>query len=182
MGRHVITLDAENFAITCDQLQTQIVASGFVPDIVVGIRTGGAYVADNVFPDTPHTYTLLQRLSTRRKANHYGRLLRSLPRFLADTLRIAESFLLSLRRPKPIAADVVDVPDLSGRRSILIVDDAVDSGVTLDAVYRAVAAAYPEADVRTATITVTTRSPLKMPDVYLYNDYTLIRFPWSLDA
>ncbi len=68
-------------------------------------------------------------------------------------------------------------------RKILVVDDAVDSGYTLSHVLEAVKAVLPAgAEVRSAVITVTTDDPLVMPDFYLYNDKTLVRFPWAMDA
>ena len=64
-----------------------------------------------------------------------------------------------------------------------MVDDAVDSGYTLSHVLEAFKAVLPAgAEVRSAVITVTTDDPLVMPDFYLYNDKTLVRFPWAMDA
>ena len=68
---------------------------------------------------------------------------------------------------------------LKGRK-VLIVDDAVDSGATMLAVAEALREANPEAEIRTAAITVTTPKPLITPDYSMYKD--LIRFPWSMDA
>lgn len=67
-------------------------------------------------------------------------------------------------------------------QNILIVDDAVDSGATLLAVVEAVRIDMPGAEVRSAVITQTTPSPVITPDYTLYNNRTLIRFPWSMDA
>jgi hypoxanthine phosphoribosyltransferase len=66
--------------------------------------------------------------------------------------------------------------------SVLIVDDAVDSGATLAYVLQAVRRlAPPSARIRSAAISQTTEQPLACPTYVLYYR-RLCRFPWSLDA
>lgn len=65
---------------------------------------------------------------------------------------------------------------------MLLVDDAVDSGTTMLRVAEALRCGNPEIELRTAVITVTTAAPLLRPDYTIYDDRTLIRFPWSMDA
>jgi hypoxanthine phosphoribosyltransferase len=66
--------------------------------------------------------------------------------------------------------------------SLLIVDDAVDTGATLSQVIDAVRRHAPSGSrVRSAVITVTTDWPLIRPDFTLFNRQ-LCRFPWSMDA
>jgi hypoxanthine phosphoribosyltransferase len=75
-----------------------------------------------------------------------------------------------------------EVPELpAGVCRILVVDDAVDSGRTLEVVLRWLRGRCPDAEVRSAVLTVTTPRPLLIPDFYLYYPDVLIRFPWSLD-
>ena len=65
---------------------------------------------------------------------------------------------------------------------VLVVDDAVDSGVTLDTVFRSLReTAPPDTEVRAAVVTVTLDRPLIEPDFTLYRG-VLCRFPWSFDA
>ena len=159
--KKVMTLSDEAFAGACSRLE----AATERPDVVLGIETGGRYVAESMHAAVPHCYVRLQRGSTPRKSRLRG-LLARLPRPVADALRLAEAWLRGLRRPEPV-----------GSRG----DDAVDSGATMHAVREAVCRACPEAQVECAAIAVTTRRPLVVPDKYLYSN-VLIRFPWSMDA
>lgn len=182
MARRVITLGNSDFTAACRSLAASVYASGFRPDAVLEIARGGVYVGQEMFGSVFHGSTRLQRPGTRAKSHGAGRLIAMLPRPVADMLRRAESWVLSLRKPRPADHTYVRLPEFPpGTRRILIVDDAVDSGVTLDAVVRAVGAALPDAEVRSAVITVTTRRPLVRPDYTLYNDLSLVRFPWSPD-
>lgn len=62
---------------------------------------------------------------------------------------------------------------------LVVVDDVVDSGTTLDLVLRAIRQrAKPGTRIRSAAIAVTTAKPLIRPDYALF-DRTLCRFPWS---
>lgn len=110
-------------------------------------------------------------------------MLRRLPRLVLDALRKVEAALLGMRKPRPIDIAQVIIPaEIATGKRILVVDDAVDSGATLDGVVRALCVAAPEAEVRTAVVTVTTKHPLIVPDFVIFNDLTLIRFPWSMDV
>lgn len=65
--------------------------------------------------------------------------------------------------------------------SVLLVDDAVDSGETMAAVIDFLKRAKPELRIHTAVITTTMSDPLTPPEFTLYHE-TLVRFPWSMDA
>ena len=129
----------------------------------------------------PVEYVRLSRPSSRWKSKMKS-MLRFLPYPVLDRLRLLESGILSMRR-HPVKDDV-ELPsqllDLHGC-NILVVDDAVDSGATLSAVVSAVKRELPMSQCRSAVLTVTTSAPLVRPDYMLYDDNTLIRFPWSMD-
>ena len=114
---------------------------------------------------------------------------RRLPRFLQNWLRILESRLLSAFDDGKIPLDVFELPEEMATQlakecpeTVLIVDDAIDSGKTMWMVAEGVRRVLPSAKVKTAVITVTTKKPLIVPDFSLYNNRTLIRFPWAIDA
>lgn len=180
----VITLDGQNFTHACRDLAREVAASGFAPAIIIGIRTGGEYVAREFAPFFPASQLAiieLQRPATSAKSL-FRSLLASLPLPVLDFMRMAESRVLSLlpRRSVPrinLPASLASA--LPG--SLLVVDDAADSGVTLRAVTDALRRERPDADIRTAVLTVTTPLPAIRPDFALYRNRTLIRFPWSLD-
>lgn len=181
MQRHVVTMDDDALRKAAGQLEDMVTRSGFVPDVLISIKTGGEYVGNLMFDKTEHTSTLLQRTGTKRKTGLLSIILGVLPQWLCNRLRILEAWWLSKRKHERIDPNLVILPSLSRYERILIVDDAVDSGITLDAVHRAVKLKYPHADVMTAVITVTTTSPVEAPDFALFDNMTLIRFPWSKD-
>jgi hypothetical protein len=184
MSATVLTLDTAAFAAACSRLQA-CVAPHFRPDLVVGIRQGGACVSARLFDGVPHVEVTMRRPSTRGKSRVPRRLMRSFPYAVLDRLRLLEARWLNRRAPRPYPAGTVpaQVPTLPAAEAlnILVVDDAVDSGRTLELVVRWLRTQRPRADIRAAVLTVTTRTPLLMPDYYLYYPDTLIRFPWSLD-
>ncbi|MBD5313484.1 MAG: hypothetical protein HDS06_04580 [Bacteroides sp.] len=180
----VITLDSHNFTAACRDLAREVAASGFTPSLIIGIRTGGEFVAREFVPFFPASrlaIVSLHRPSTASKSP-FRRVLASLPRPVLDLMRVAESRLLSLLPKRRVPR--VELPgELTGAlsRRVLVVDDAADSGVTLLAIAEAVRRVRPDADIRTAVLTVTTASPAVVPDFALYRNRTLLRFPWSMD-
>lgn len=181
MLAHVKTLDRSGFPLVCRQLEEAVTASGFRPDAVLSIATGGVFVGELMFEGIPHLQTRLQRPSTKAKGGFVKQLVKQLPRCIQNWLRIAESaFLGIIPHPETAPANVA-LPDLSHYRRILIVDDAVDSGATLKAVCLAVASRHETAEIKTAAVTQTTLNPLIKPDFTVFNNKTLIRFPWSMD-
>lgn len=173
----VLTLTPERFTEACHELERMIPTR---PDVVLGIASGGVYVAAEMFPGLPHAQVVCRRPSTSRK-NRHGRLtamLRHMPIWMCDMLRRIEAHVLA-GRERPVPA--VEVPrSVVDARTVLVVDDAVDSGTTMQAVVEGVERANPAARVMTAAIVVTTASPVIRPDFNLY-DNILIRFPWAHD-
>lgn len=192
----VTTLDPEGFEIACRRLMT-LVRANWHPDVFIGIRTGGYHVAEvmvRAFGSSRRVLPITcRRPSTRFKlaSSYIRKLVSKLPRSIVDRLRVAEHKLLTQRTaPKRPAYqfDATEIAELdlwlekTGRRpSILVVDDSVDTGNTLVAVLELIKQHAPDADVRSAVITVTTPSPLITPDYTLFRQ-KLCRFPWSLDA
>lgn len=179
----VVTLDSEAFGQACARLQAKVEADGYKPDLVVAIATGGVYVGRLMMADVRHVEVCRRRPSSSLKGRLVKAVVRSLPRCVQNALRIVEARVLGLRRQKPSAAEPPIVPDPGfAPCRVLVLDDAVDSGATLLAVLEAVRGRWPEAEVRSAVITVTTDSPLAAADYSIYNNHSLIRFPWSIDA
>jgi hypoxanthine phosphoribosyltransferase len=194
----VVSLDRRRFDDACAELMRHV-TDDHCPDAIIGIRTGGLVVAEAMAKAVGGDVTVLavtcRRPSSRHKptSSAVRRAVAHLPRPLLDQLRVIEHAVLTR---KPAAAphgdyqfDEDELHDLdawmagSGQRpSLLIVDDAVDSGTTLSVVLGAVRQRAPRAaTIRSAAITVTTERPLASPDYALYHRQ-LCRFPWSLDA
>lgn len=182
----VITLNKEAFALACRKLRAMVTDSGFQPEMVVAIATGGVYVAEAMGYADVETVKL-QRAGTATKRTLLDRILKQLPGCVTDRLRMLEARLLECREKgeKQLAEVTLSESMRAGLEqhpeSILVIDDAVDSGRTLLAVVETLKEALPDADVRSAIITVTRSSAVIKPDYTLYADHTLIRFPWSGD-
>jgi hypoxanthine phosphoribosyltransferase len=194
----VVSLDRRRFDDVCAELMRHV-TNDHCPDAIIGIRTGGLVVAEAMAKaaggDVPVLAVTCRRPSSRHKPSSsvVRRAVAHLPRPLLDQLRVIEHAVLTR---KPAAApqgeyqfDENELHDLddwmagSGQRpSLLIVDDAVDSGTTLSIVLGAIRQRAPRAaTIRSAAITVTTERPLASPDYALFHRQ-LCRFPWSLDA
>jgi hypothetical protein len=115
-----------------------------------------------------------------------------LPRPAVDCLRWLEHRLLSPQRRRRAQLQHVDHAEAAaiGRHlaqgpaspRVLVVDDAVDSGLTLATVLRVLREISPSnTQFRSAVVTVTLEHPLAEPDFALYRG-VLCRFPWSFDA
>jgi hypoxanthine phosphoribosyltransferase len=109
-----------------------------------------------------------------------------------DGLRWLEHRLLTTRRRSQAKIQLIDHAEAAAigqhlaqgapAAHVLVVDDAVDSGVTLATVLRVLRENSPsDTQFRSAVITVTLAQPLAEPDFVLYRG-VLCRFPWSFDA
>jgi hypoxanthine phosphoribosyltransferase len=193
---HVVTLSEAALRTSAIQLLQIAEEAGFPPDVIIGIRTGGYVVAECMKPALKNAIAVLpitcRRPGTGRKSKPGVRaILRHLPYFLADRLRVAEHLYRNVWHIASSATQFVPdraemdaitahLPTLGPAPRILIVDDAVDSGVTLAAIENFIRGLAPSATVKSASITVTTATPLRNPDFSLYR-YALCRFPWSFD-
>ncbi len=93
MSWKILTLDNDAFTDACRLLEAKVVESGFIPDmVVVSIRSGGMFVGNKMFTDIRHRSTLLQRPSTAHgKKRFVAAIVRNLPRFVQNSLRIVEA-------------------------------------------------------------------------------------------
>jgi hypoxanthine phosphoribosyltransferase len=176
----------------------QQVMEDFRPDLLVGIRTGGYVVAEAMVRAAPSAIPLLpltcRRASTATKSRFklLPSILAALPRPAVDGLRWLEHHLLTTRRRTQATVQHIDhaeaaaiglnLTQRSASSRVLVVDDAVDSGVTLATVLRLLRETCPpDTQIRSAVVTVTLAQPLAEPDFVLYRG-VLCRFPWSFDA
>lgn len=198
----VHNLDKGKFESACAALMYQVLEE-YRPDLIVGIRTGGFVVAEAMAHAAPHTIPVMPLTCRRASTGVKSRLkllptiLAALPRPAVDCLRWGEHHLLTARRRTQTKVQHVDHTEATeiGRRltqgsqssgamssRVLVVDDAVDSGVTLATVLRLLRESSPaDTQFRSAVVTVTLAQPLAEPDYVLYRGI-LCRFPWSFDA
>ena len=193
----VINLYGDSFVKTCRDLATQINESGEIFDIVVGIQIGGGFVAREVYKtlkdiSTNATYVevKIQRGGTRAKeVSHIKTILRKLPEFLLNFLRILEVEFLELKAKfiKPVRhGDIsfsAEVGQLlsEGNKNILLIDDCIDTGYTIKMIKDYIEENFSNNKVKTAVVTIAHRHPIIEVDYKLFNR-VLIRFPWSNDA
>lgn len=195
--RDVVSFDQAAFDEACAALM-QLVVQDEWPDLLIGIRTGGLYVAESMAKAVDFTLPVLsltcRRNSTATKNRLGGlkKLIAALPRPIVDRLRVIEHKMQTKQPSKsrlenftfdPGELAILDdwLREAGPNPGIVVVDDAVDTGATLALVLDAVAHRAPTARIRSAVITVTTDHPWATPRYTLYRRQ-LCRFPWSLDA
>lgn len=193
----IVELDRDRFAAACADLFRRA-AGDRRPDALVAIPTGGLFVA-KAMVSTAGEIPILPLTCRRPTTSSWARSMAvrgvaaALPRAALDRLRVLEHAVLT-RRAKATKPDRHEFSEaeLNALRlwlatagdspSLLVVDDAVDSGTTLSRVLRALRElSLPGADIRSAVISVTTERPRVQPTYALYHRQ-LCRFPWSLDA
>lgn len=165
-------------------------------DAAVGVLTGGACVADNILYFFPEGYFGTRENVRMRRGGSYVKglglveaLLGKVPISLLNYARIAESMMLQVKhaivaKPRPVPSLPQSLNELLAskeRPKVLLIDDAIDSGATLQAVMEAMKQVNPRVEITVAVITVTTSKPKVKADYAVYTDSTLVRFPWSID-
>ncbi len=194
--RPVITISEQDVPVLTQQLLDRMAADAFVPDAVLGIAKAGALVVDSL-PETAGVARFrctMQRPSTpaKQRAGLALRVLKKLPYRVTSLLRFIQASARERKTsvvPAPSESLVQDIDIIGaasrvqGFRRIAVIDDAVDSGVTLACVMAALKQRLPaEVAVRSGAIT-RTRSRAKtiiQPDYFIYEN-TECRFPWSPD-
>lgn len=109
----------------------------------------------------------------------------TLGHFLAQALERRRLFTLSSihyeKEQKLESVDILNIPDLSGAKRVLLIDDIVDSGETLQAVVSRLKKHYPKCEFKIATLFYKTTALIEA-------DYTLkradkwIEFFWEVDG
>ena len=192
----VITLVDEKFSQSCLLLSKKINQT-YNPDLVIGILTGGGYVGRKIFnylndnKQKKYTEIKIQRKNTAPKSKGLFKIILNYsPTFLLNWMRILESLNLEKKaqknNPKRIGtitiSDEIDIFLKESPKKILIVDDAIDSGATLNLLKEYLNMHYNNISIKIAVITVTTPHPIIDADFYLYHNRVLVRFPWSNDV
>lgn len=192
----VHTLNKSEFEFACAALMHRVLAE-FQPDLLVGIRTGGMVVAEAMARAASPPIAVMPVTCRRAATGVKSRLkvlptvLGALPRPAVDGLRWLEHHLLTARRRSQSRSQQIDHAEASAvghhfrsavAPRVVVVDDAVDSGLTLATVLQLLREVCPaELQFRSAVVTVTLAQPAIEPDFVLYRG-VLCRFPWSFDA
>lgn len=187
----VVTFNPTLLAEACHQLSCRVKAGGCSPSVIIGIQHGGAEVARqmrNDFPEAAYCEVRLSRPGTEQKSNGLAhRLLQHLPLWMCNTLRIVESRVNEWRSKgkDPVRIGTIrlpqDITSTLSNPSILLIDDAIDTGATIQQARLQLLEQFPDITIRVAVITVTIPHPICDADFCLYHNRTLCRFPWSND-
>ena len=186
----VITLNKEAFSNSSAKLISKI---DFQPDIIVGILNGGGYVVEEIkrAKEFDQVRIELVKLNKRKglKNNPVVKfVLNSLPTVITDKLRVLESKKarksinnLDLDSLNNYSIDLKFDSDTKEKiKSILIIDDAIDTGKTMFVIKNNLSKSFPNAEIKTAIISWTIQTSIVKPDYWLYKNI-LVRFPWSID-
>lgn len=191
----VITLNQDLFDDACDRLANAI-ADEYAPDVIIGIESGGAVVAQQMFDKLLGHFPQLQyfnvsayRNSSKTKRKYkVSDFLCVLPDILLNSLRLLEHYVLSVTmyanvsQPRNVEINTALKGYLErlSEGCVFLVDDAIDSGATMNEVIGVLKKINPALDYRTTALVLTQKTSHFVPDLSLYNN-VLIRFPWSND-
>lgn len=181
----VTTLHKANFEAQCQNLFSKIEVQ---PDVVVGILNGGGFVLEEfqktASPNTEFTTVKLQRDSTKgiKRKSLLQKFLKASPSTLLNGLRRMEHRRNLNRKLKEIQSDLeINIKSKPKTvNTILILDDALDSGITVKSVIQSLQKQFQDSEIKTAVISWTNSHSIIAPDYYIFKN-TLVRFPWSLD-
>jgi hypoxanthine phosphoribosyltransferase len=160
-------------------------------DLVVGIAEGGRFIAETIAEKLNLPFLLVgrQRELTQYKSKAKN-IFKHIPKKILNFVRMAENScyeMLGKMRKYDEKLDKINIlsNDLSffknpQMKNILLVDDAVDSGVTIRDTEKFLKMKNNNWDIKTAVITQTFHRPVKKADYKVYSK-TLVRFPWSND-
>lgn len=193
----VIDLLENDFQKACSQLAENVL-NVYMPDMVIGVLTGGGVVGRNMMKkfeerdnSTKYLEYKVQRALTQKKEGIGLRnLLTKIPRFVTRKLILIEVLLLEYRslflKPSRFVSDELkkeltkEFKFVSEDFKILIVDDCIDTGATIEALVSSIKEINPNIEIRVAVITITHKKPLVSADFQLYSR-TICRFPWSME-
>ena len=192
----VLTLSRDTLTDLSKQLLTLIQKDNIDIDMMIGIATGGIYVSQPIYEqlqkeqwEGDYAEIKLSRPSTQKKESlGIKRVLTKLPYFLSNILRILEvKFLEKFKvkvydknKEKYIHFSEKQIKEIQGVETLLLIDDAIDTGTTMLALKNVIQELNPEIIVKTAVLTVTHKHPYLAPDYTLYKD-VLLRCPWAMD-
>ncbi|GGI58134.1 hypothetical protein GCM10011444_24430 [Winogradskyella haliclonae] len=160
------------------------------PDMVVGILNGGGYVLEEFKKEHLNKYIVyttvkLQRPSTKgiKQSSFMKNLLNLLPYSILNKARISEHQKQIKTSNKNNNQTIeIDFSAFENKsiNTILILDDAVDSGQTMQSVIEVLSNKFPDTSIKTAVLAWTNAESIVVPDYYMFKNQ-LVRFPWSLD-
>ncbi len=190
--RPVLTLSKAQFSEACISLGKKIIKIG-EPDLVVVVPRAGIFIWNELSIQPDFIGVKAVQLRTQRPfTKHKGKrvvkwILTRLPRKANNFLRHLETTARELKylfstsiESRAIDCNKETLNAIIAAEKIVVIDDAIDSGVSIKSIIDFISLNNPLAAVHVAVITTTFRNPAVSADVSLY-DRTIIRFPWAED-
>jgi hypoxanthine phosphoribosyltransferase len=174
----IITLE-QSRALTCE-LGRLVRSSGYSPELIVYIETGARLVAYQLCETlgVPALAVYASRPGRRLKAAA-APFLRWIPRRMIDSLRRWEERSGVHRSSTRKVTFSAPVP--AGVTRLLLVDDAADTGRTLQCVRSAISQVAPDVrEIRSAVLGATTEEARGVVDYYVLTENCCL--PWSSDS
>ena len=163
-------------------LAKKVEGCGVKPQHILYIERAGLFIAPEVstYFGCPFSGIFARRTGDKAKSR-IKFLLRYLPRPTTYLLRQIElnSKMHSIKKDRNVSVEV-ELP--SKELNILLVDDAVDTGFSLNAVLEFLKTnGYACDKMKTAVLTTTQKNPIYRPDITLFEQIAFA-FPWSYDS
>ncbi len=183
----------EKLETLSNNLYATVIESGFRPDLIVGIATGGMVVVDAMTrkQGVPSLAIKKQRQGTvKKEKSKVIRVLPYLPIFLNNVLRKLEVYYREYcykSQRWSYESDLISlnpdvVKEIEKASSILVVDDTIDSGATMKCVIDSIKVhAKKSTKIKSAVLNQTFVESVVNVD-YCLEERTIIRFPWAFDV
>lgn len=189
----------KDFDDACFNLASDIISSDFNPDIIIGVKTGGAYVSKKIYEyinivsqNTQYCEVQIQHPTTiLMKYIKVKNIFKFIPNKGLNLIRLLNIYRQELGYK--LNKEVKRVGNISfpkeienyikryNNNKILIIDDAIDTGKTMSVITDYINNINKNNIIKYGVLTTTFDNPEIKADYSLYNK-TILRFPWAFDA
>ena len=175
-------INLDLLGIYSKELASNINQSGFTPNHILFVERAGLLIGSQI---ADYFDCSISGIATKRTGgatkSRLKVFLRYLPRFITHFLRRME-INSSIHEVKSERKIVTDYPLPGKDRKILLVDDAIDTGYSIQAVIEFLLAEGFKRDlIKVAVITTTAKNAKYKADFSLF-DEVICAFPWSYDS
>ena len=191
-----LTLSRKSLTDLSHKLLSKIDKDSTTIDMIIGVATGGIYVSQPIYEELKkqkwegiYTEMKLSRSSTEKKETLGAKkILTKLPYPLLNILRTLEVKYFETFKSKDYDNTLEQrvhftndqINDIKQAKTLLLIDDAIDTGSTIMALKNVIQKINPAGTVKVAVLTVTHNKPYIEPDYTLYKK-VLLRCPWAMD-
>lgn len=153
-------------------------------DTVISISKSGYLVADalSIISGTKFLEIESKRVGVDEKSKYLPNIINKFPKNLIYFLKKYERKIsyYEINEQRTLYYDKDSYEKISPKK-ILVFDDAIDTGYTIDKVCDEIKNIYGNAEIKTAVLNYYTDRNASVPDYYLYSD-TILSAPWTIDS